>query len=277
MKRILQTGIFLFIFIPDILAWEIGTPIGSKTNSIGNCSVALNEYWSCHNNPAGFANYEYFAVGLSYENKYLLKELAYKNISVIFPFNLGTLSLTASQFGYEHYNENLLGIALSKSFGNNLRIGLKLDYIYFKYSTDYEKKQTATFEIGMQYQINESLCLGAYMFNPINVKLRTLNNEKIPIIMRIGLSYFINDDFMLTAEIEEDFENNFSYRFGLEYEIYKRIFVRSGFQLRPEIFTFGFGYDYNWFTIDISAQMSKDLGSSLSCSFIYKIKDIVKR
>lgn len=274
MKRILLTCIFLSVSIPIIFAWDIATHVGGKTNSIGNCSVALSEFWSCHNNPAGFANYNNIAVGLSYENRFLLKELAYKNIGVIIPFDIGVIGITASQFGYNHYNENLIGIGLSRNFGPNLKIGLKLDYIFFKYSTDYAKIQTATFELGLQYHINKSLCLGAYIFNPINVKLKTLNNEKIPIIMRIGLSYFVKEDFLITAEVEENFENDFSYRFGLEYEIYKRIFVRSGFQLRPEIFTFGFGYDYNWFTIDISAQMNQILGASLSCSFIYKLKNV---
>lgn len=276
MKRILLTCIFLSVSIPIIFAWDIATHVGGKTNSIGNCSVALSEFWSCHNNPAGFANYNNIAVGLSYENRFLLKELAYKNIGVIIPFSIGVIGITASQFGYNHYNENLLGLGLSRSFGPNLKIGLKLDYIFFKYSTDYAKIQTATFELGLQYHINKSLCLGAYIFNPINVKLKTLNNEKIPIIMRIGLSYFVNEDFLITAEVEENFENDFSYRFGLEYEIYKKIFVRSGFQLRPEIFTFGFGYDYNWFTIDISAQMNQILGASLSCSFIYKLNNRIK-
>ena len=276
MKRILLTCIFLSVSIPTIFAWDIAAPVGGKTNSIGNCSVALSEFWSCHNNPAGFANYNNIAVGLSYENRFLLRELAYKNIGVIIPFNIGVIGITASQFGYNHYNENLIGIGLSRSFGPNLKIGLKLDYIFFKYSTDYARIQTATFELGLQYHINKSLCLGAYIFNPINVKLKTLNNEKIPIIMRIGLSYFVKEDFLITAEVEENFENDFSYRFGLEYEIYKKIFVRSGFQLRPEIFTFGFGYDYNWFTIDISAQMNQVLGASLSCSFIYKLNNRIK-
>ena len=276
MKHILLTCIFLFVFVPIIFAWDIATPVGSKTNSIGNCSVALSEFWSCHNNPAGFADYNNIAVGLSYENRFLLKELAYKNIGVIIPFNIGVIGITASQFGYNHYNENLIGLGLSRSFGPNLKIGLKLDYIFLKHSIDYAKIQTVTFELGIQYHINKSLCLGAYIFNPINVKLKTFNKERIPIIMRIGLSYFVKEDFLITAEIEENFENNFSYRFGLEYEIYKKLFVRSGFQLKPEIFTFGFGYDYNWFTIDISAHMNQVLGASLSCSFIYKIKDRIK-
>jgi hypothetical protein len=82
---------------------------------------------------------------------------------------------------------------------------------------------------------------------------------------------------MITSEIEENFEENFSYRFGIEYEYHKSFFIRSGFQLNPELFTFGFGYIYKWWIIDIAGQMSQDLGSSLNCRLVFKIKDKCKK
>mgnify|MGYP003297984439 CR=1 FL=1 len=185
----------------------------------------------------------------------MLKELGHKNIGLILPLNIGSIAITASQFGYKHYNENIIGISLARSFGPNLRIGLKLDYLFFKFSGNYKNKSVPTFEIGMQYNISESLCLGAYVFNPINVMLNTPEKDKIPIIMRLGFSYYVNKEFLITSEIEENFEYNFSYRFGIEYCIYNKVFVRSGFQLNPELFTFGIGYDYKRFVVDVCAQM----------------------
>ena len=202
----------------------------------------------------------------------MLKELGYKNAAIVFPLNVGIISASASQFGYNSYNENIIGFGLARSFGPNLRIGLKLDYLFFKFSEGYDSKSTATFELGLQYQINESLCLGAYIFNPVNVKLKTLYKDKIPIIMRLGFSYFVSEDFMITSEIEENLKYDFSYRLGLEYEIYKNFFIRSGFQLKPELFTFGIGYDYDRYIIDVCAQMNQVLGASLNCSFVFNIK-----
>ncbi len=245
---------------------------GSRTTSLANCSVALNDFWSCHNNPAGFAYQKDISIGISYQNKFLLKELGYKNAGVLYPFNIGVIAVSFSQFGYNLYNENVIGLGFAREFGDKLRIGLKLDYLFFKFPENYENRSAPTFELGIQYQINESLCLGAYVFNPVNVKLKTLNKDKTPIIMRLGFSYFVNNIFMITSEIEENFESNFSYRLGLEYEIYKNIFIRSGFQIKPELFTFGIGYNYSWCIVDICAQMSQTLGASVDCSFIFKIK-----
>lgn len=271
MKRLFTIGLIIFFSIHQLKALELIQPRGGRSNSLGKCSVALSGFWSLHNNPAGFASYQNLSFGISYENKFLLKELSTKNTGIILPYKMGNIGISYSQFGYGNYNENILGLGIAKRLGQNLNIGIKLYYIFIKFSGDYNNKSAPTFDIGIQYKINENLSLGAYIFNPICIKFKTLNKDKIPIIMRLGFSYLVSNDFLITGEIEENFAHNFSYRFGLEYEIYKDLFIRSGFQFKPDIFTFGIGYDYKHFMIDISAQMNQILGVSLGCSLIFKI------
>lgn len=273
MKRFLISGFFILFLFTPVHAWNLLQPSGGRTTSLGNCSVALNDFWSCINTPAGFASQKEISIGFSYQNKFMLKELGYKNAGILFPLNLGVIGVSFSQFGYNLYNENVIGLGFARDFGDKLRIGLKLDYLFFKFPKNYNNKSVPTFELGIQYLINESLCLGAYIFNPINVKLRSINREKIPIIMRLGFSYYATEDFLITSEIEENFEYDFSYRFGLEYEIYKNILLRSGFQFNPGLLTFGVGYNYKWCIIDVCAQMNQELGTSINCSFIFNIKN----
>lgn len=272
MKRLLLIGMILLICSQRLYAWNIIRPSGSRSASLGLCSVALSDFWSCLNNPAGFATYKDLCIGISYENRYLLKELGYKDIGLILPSRHGGFAISVSQFGYEHYNENIFGFAYSKNFGANLNIGIKLDYIFLKLSEEYRNISTATFEIGIQYKLNDRLGLGAYIFNPIHAKIRSPNNNRIPITMRFGLSYHIIDNFMITTEIEENLQTDISYRLGLEYEIYKNLFIRSGFQLRPELFTFGLGYGYKKFIVEICGNMHYKLGASLDCSVIFIMK-----
>ena len=285
MKHFLITGLLVLTLFTHAYAWDILQPSGGRVNSLGRCSVASNDFWSLQNNPAGFSSYKDLSIGLSYENRFLLKELGYKNVGLLFPLNIGVIGISASQFGYEHYNENIIGIALARNFGPHLNIGLKLDYLLMKFSGDYDNFSKPTFELGIQYEIKENLSLGVYLFNPIHVKIRnTINSEvqefwssKIPIIMRLGFSYFITNNFMICSEIEENSEEDFSCRFGLEYECYKDFFIRSGFQLKPEVFTFGIGYNYKFCLIDIAGQMNQNLGTSLNCSIVFKLKDKSKK
>ena len=273
MRRFFISGLLVLFSFTHVYAWNLLQPIGGRTNALGKCSVALNDFWSLLNNPAGISSFNNISIGISYENRFLLKELGYKNVGLIIPLKTGTVGITASQFGYEHYNENIIGIAVARNFGPHLKIGLKLDYIYFKFSGDYDSFSSPTFELGIQYEINENLSLGTYLSNPTHFKIKSVNKDRIPTIMRLGFSYFIIDDFMITSEIEEDFEDNFSYRFGVEYKLNFDFVIRSGFQLNPELFTFGIGYNYNWCTVDFAGQMSQDLGVSVNGSIIFRIKD----
>ena len=91
--------------------------------------------------------------------------------------------------------------------------------------------------------------------------------------MRLGISYKATDDFMITSEIEENFRDNISFRFGLEYGIIKNVHLRCGFQLNPNIITFGIGFNFKTFKIDISNEMNQILGTSLQCSLTFNIKD----
>lgn len=272
MRRFFISGLLVLFSFTQVYAWDMLQPSGGRTNSLGKCSVALKDFWSLHNNPAGISSFNNISIGISYENRFLLKELGYKNVGFIIPLKTGTIGISASQFGYEHYNENIIGIALAKNFGPHLKIGLKLDYIYMKFSGDYDSFSSPTFELGIQYEINENLSLGTYLFNPTHFKIKSVNQDRIPIIMRLGFSYFIIDKFMIAGEIEENFETDFSYRFGVEYKNDYDFVIRSGFQLNPELFTFGVGYNYKCCIIDIAAEMSHDLGASLNCSLIFHLK-----
>ena len=68
----------------------------------------------------------------------LAKELGYKNAGLLLPLNTGVIAVSFSQFGYNIYNENIIGLGFSRNFGNKLKIGLKLDYLFFNFSGKYE-------------------------------------------------------------------------------------------------------------------------------------------
>lgn len=271
MKQCLLSTLIIFSVF-QLHAWDIFETAGSRSNSLGKCSVSLSDFWSCINNPAGISSLKDISLGFSYENRFLMKELAYKNLGVVLPTDKGVFSLSVSQFGFTHYNENVFALIYAKNFGPNLRIGLKLDYVLVRFSEDYDNLSIPTFEIGMQYKIKSAVCIGAHLINPINIKLKTINKDKLPVIMRLGISYNILDNLLLTSEIEENFEYNFSYKSGIEYEIVDNIFIRCGIHFNPQEFSFGFGYNNKFFVLDIAAQINQILGTSINCSLVYNIK-----
>ena len=273
MKRsILVIGIVLFC--NQCFSWDLSGIAGGRGNAMGNCSVALNDFWSIQNNPAGMVNYRSLGIGFSYENRFLMKELSFYNAALVLPVKIGTFGLSLSRFGFENYNENNFGLAYARAFGPYLKIGLKLDYLSFNFSDEYDKQHVTTFELGIQSDITDDLCVGVFVFNPVNAKLKTIHNQHVPIIFRFGLSYKITKDFLATTETEYDSDKEMNYRIGLEYNTLKDFYIRVGVYTNPATACFGIGYTFRNITFDIAAKMNQHTGVSFQSSLIFKIKNL---
>ena len=97
MKRdLLLIGVLLFC--NQCFSWDLSGIAGSRSNAMGNFSVALHDFWSVQNNPAGMADFRTISLGFSYENRFFMKELSYYNGAFVLPVNFGTFGL--SFFGY---------------------------------------------------------------------------------------------------------------------------------------------------------------------------------
>ena len=273
MKRnLLWIGLFL-LNIPAY-SWDLLGSVGSRCVSMGSCSVAFCDFWSIQNNPAGMARWRSLSTGISYENRFLMKELSYSNAAFVVPAKIGTLGLSYSRFGFESYNENKIGLAFARDFGPYLKMGLQLDYLSFRFSGDYATRRTATFELGVQSDITNELCFGVYIFNPINVKLKTTYNQHIPIVFRFGLSYKVTKDFIMSSEIEYDTDRKMDCRFGVEYLTTKTFYIRAGVHTNPGTACIGVGYTLSRVIIDVSATMNQLTGITFQTSLVFKIKEL---
>ena len=71
---------------------------GSRSNSLANASVCLTDVYSYHNNPANLSYIKDVSIGISYENRFLLKELQNQSWAIAIPLKLGVLSLGGKHF-----------------------------------------------------------------------------------------------------------------------------------------------------------------------------------
>lgn len=138
MKHSIITIMVTILLSEHVMAWDFTSPVGGRCSGMGYTSVAMSDFWSIHNNPAGMAEWRHISAGFYYENRFLMKELGYKNAAFLIPLDIGVIGLSVRQFGFTHYNENKIGIAFARSFGKSLRIGIQLDYLLFAFSKDYK-------------------------------------------------------------------------------------------------------------------------------------------
>ena len=271
MKSLRYRTLVAMLFLPSILfAGGDLFPLGARYAGMCRSSVALTGFWNILNNQAGIATLENPTAGISYESKFNLKQLSNKTAAFAYPTGAGVLGVDFNYFGYTQYSEMKIGLAYARAFGRYIRLGLQLDYLQTTLGDGYGSKKNVTFELGIQSDITKEITLGAYVYNPIRVKLSDYGDERIPAIIRFGITWHFSESFLATAEAgKSSFYPAIVIRGGLEYSLKKKFFMRAGFSSGEEVFAFGFGLHLKGFRFDIAAIMHQTLGFSPQATLTY--------
>jgi hypothetical protein len=266
------TVVFCFIAVNSFSS-ETSLQTGSRSAGMCRSSVSLTDFWSICNNQAGLALQTKPMIGLYYESRFMMTELSSKFIAGIMPSRFGVFGLNYYNFGYELYNRQKIGLAYARSFGKTIRIGVQLDYLITSIGNNYGSKNNLTFELGIQSDISENITIGAWVFNPLVAKISDYNDERIPAILRMGITWKISPDLLTTVEAGiASNEHPVILRAGIEYSIKDKYYFRSGFSTGEEIFSFGLGIVFKRISFDLSSIMHEKMGFSPQSSLIFRLK-----
>jgi len=271
MKALFAYILLVFWLIPfDSYAGGDLSLIGARNAGLCRSSVAVTGFWNIFNNQAGLAVITRPVAGISYESKFTISQLSNKSAAFAWPANFGVVGVDFNYFGYSLYNEMKVGLVYARAFGKYLRIGLQLDYLGISIGDGYGSKSNVTFELGVQSDITREITLGAYVFNPVRVKLADYGDERIPAVFRFGLAWHFSRNFFATAEAEKNsYYPKVIIRGGLEYNLKERFVFRTGFSSGEELFSFGFGFYIKGLQFDLAAIMHQTLGFSPQASLSY--------
>jgi len=269
MKNLFMTGIFLLLFIVDGYPLGERTVAGGKPAALGGSSVALIDFWSIANNPAGSAWLKNVSAGAWFENRFLLKALLYEKFGIALPLKSGAFGLVLAHRGSMDCHEIKAGLSYGRKFGNHFSAGVTVDYFRLDFPDEYGGKNMISCEIGLMYLPNKQLVLGAHIVNPVPIKITTNPAELLPTAICLGASYRFSSSFIATLEAEKDLLHIPVFRAGAEYHFAAPVFARIGISTSPANLTFGFGLQFGRFTIDVASEYHQVLGFSPSGSIIY--------
>ncbi len=261
---------WLLLFSACLQAGNENIVSGGKQAAMAGTSVCFRDLWAANNNQAGLSDLKKIEAGIYVENRFLNKNLSYSNFLFAAPTSTGVFALNYSYFGFALYNEQKAGLAYAKRLAKFLSVGLQLDYLRTFIGYDYGSKNNFTFELGLQSEITEQLTLGAYVFNPVNVKLNDYHDERIPALFRIGMSYKPANEFLIACEIEKNIYFKPSVKIGLEYHLVEQAYVRCGIKTNPVEYAFGAGFEWQHFVFDLSSSIHQILGYSPQLSIVYR-------
>lgn len=234
---------------------------GARSSAMANASVASTDLWANYNNQAALARIDKIQAGVFYENRFQLKDLSTKAISLYVPTKLGGFNLNYSQFGSDLYKERKIGFGYSKALSKHSWASVQLNQILVKLNQTYGEQSRFNFEIGLLAEIFQDFFLGFHLFNPSQEKFETMYfNEAIPSIARLGFSWHLSDETLLNAEIQKDFDHDIRLKFGTEHEILDKLFIRLGVSNHPNQISFGLGYQYKSIKMNLAYSKHQNLG-----------------
>lgn len=265
---------FLFIFFSSITFYsQAGNDnyhIGGRSVGMGNASVCLSDYWSIHHNQGGLANVDKIGFGVSYESRFLTKNLALSSVGFVYPTKKsGTFGIVYKGFGGKLYRESKVGLAYGMKLAQNLSAGISINYHHLRIANDYGQKGGLTFEAGFIANIYKELSVGLHIFNPSQSKLNNYNREKIPTVFRLGLSNKFSDKVIANIEIEKDIDHKPVFKAGFEYQPIDILYIRAGIASNPSLPAIGIGVNIKEFRFDFGTTFHGTLGASPAFSLNY--------
>ena len=263
----------IFIFSLQFSFCQGWLPMGSRSHALGNASVAIDDIWAYHHNPANLVSLKKLGFGLSYENRFLLKELQSQGFVVALPLKAGVISFGLQSFGFKNFRTNRLGVGYSMKLADFLSCGVQLNYHQVRLTDAYGRKDALTAELGLKANITDNWKVAFSVFNLTRTKISEFGEDRLTTLMRLGTQYTFSEKVMLVAELEKNIEFPVRFKTGIEYSPIKKLFLRGGFATQPIELSAGLGYRFKeQFQLDIGSAYHQILGWSPNFSFTYQMK-----
>lgn len=243
--------------------------VGARSNSMANASVAFVDGWAYHHNPGALGDLKKAEVGISYENRFLLKDLQSQGLVYSQPIKKGVISFGAQLFGLNTYRTYRLGGGYSLKLSEKLFAGVQLNYQNIHFSSNYGSRSSVTAEAGIYVKLTNEWKIGVSVFNLGRTKLNSFENERFTTLMRLGSVYQLSKNVLFALEAEKNMNYQLRLKGAVEYKPIKNFFLRGGLATQPIEFTFGCGYKFKAIQIDLGSAFHQLIGWSPHFSLTY--------
>ena len=138
------------------------------------------------------------------------------------------------------------------------------DFDYINLSVEeFGTASAFTFGLGVQFAPSKNIDIGAHIFNPIRVSVTQSNEDILPSLIKVGIAYHPEEEkFTLFSEVEKDINREAILKFGLDYRLIEKLFLRAGISTNPAYSSFGLGLNLGAINLDFANRFHPTLGYS---------------
>ncbi|MDX5442549.1 MAG: hypothetical protein LPJ89_02065 [Hymenobacteraceae bacterium] len=254
----------------NVVAGNDNPPVGARAQGLSGAAVTIADMWALSNNPAALALLKNTEVGAYAENRFSVKAFSTVDLQAVKPFNekFGTAGLEFYRFGDDLYSEQRVGAGFGHKLGF-VSLGIKADLVQV-HVADIGTKRAVAVSFGGLDDVSEQLKFGAYVYNLNQAKLAEEQDERLPTVMKAGLSYRPVSRLMLNIESEKNIDFPAEFKAGLEYKVIEKLAARAGFSTTTESVSLGAGWMARVFQVDYAVNLMSKLGASNHLSVSYR-------
>lgn len=250
-------------------AQSVFTGLGARAESMGNAAAGLTDAWSVFHNPGGLAWTKKTAAIFSYSAAPLLEGADRMGAAVLVPVMQGAGGVSIFRFGDALYSESVASVSYANRLGL-AGLGVKLNYLQYR-TEGFGSHGVVTLDLGGIAELTPQLRVGARIQN-INRPALNDDGDHAPVIMQAGICLTPTDKVVVVTELYKDLDHVTTWKAGLEYAIHPRVWLRSGFNIKPNASFFGAGFHIRKIQFDYALQYSTYLRLVHQGSVVYKLK-----
>ena len=249
---------------------QVYSQAGPRSNGLGGATTCVHDAWSVYNNPGAFGFLEKTELAVSYENRFLLKELSTQALAFGYHTEKnGNFGLHFQQYGFSLYKEMIGGITYAMKLSPDFSAGASINYHGVYLAENYGSRSTLAAGFGMVYALNDQVRIGMRVQNLSRARLAEFDDERLPTYFSLGLQYLISKKVFWTLDAEKDLVHPVNIKSGLEIQAHEIFALRLGVNSYPFQSAFGVGLKFKNFDLDIAAQWHTVLGISPSGGLKY--------
>lgn len=255
---------------------------GASNAAMAGVGASVANEWAIFNNIGALSAYQDIlpSAMLAFENRFGIKALNSYHFGIVSPFAFGGVGgMTFQRFGDKHFNQTQVGIGYSHQI-SLVSVGAKINYFQIAVDDQIGITQGARsnflLELGGMAQLSKKWAVGIYGYNFTQAKLRVLDagEDRIPVILKAGLSYKPIEAVFLSVETEKHIDYPATFRAGLNYQIHKYFYVRTGISTEPFLSSFGIGFHPKDFAFDYALSNQTALGWVHQISIRYALRKL---
>lgn len=260
--RILTVIFTLFFVSFGLNAAFLQLPTSAEIAACSNIAILGSGPATIFYNPALFSENTSFST--SFHTLFSISGLSHKNICGNFNLKKLNFALGLQDFGNDLYKEQTVIVSSNYKVIHNLTIGLSARYLK-KTVIHFSNSATMQFDLGANAKFGRFQIFSSFL----NFTFMDLEGETLPMENRTGICYNHSEKLKIATSVVKELDYPFSIHFGVSYSPIKRVWLLSGFQNEPDVFSTGIKLNLFHFNFSYGIKTYKILNPTHYISISY--------